>query len=178
MTTGALATILRVGLLVTALILGPAAAPALAHGIDVTAALEPKDGPVVASLELTDETGQVCLTFDREIGASAQASIEMRSGMPLVDLGSGFGSTERCQFLDVDSVDQVIADVGAHRLTVLDPETSETASGQLAKPTAPVAIGIEADSPESESTGPNLPLIFGIGAALGIAIAVIRKRLR
>ena len=99
MTTGALATILRAGFLATALILGPAPGLALAHGIDVTAALESNDGPVATHLELTEQA-------------------------------------------------------------------------------APVAIGIESDTTESDSTGPNVPLIFGIGATLGIAIAVIRNRLR
>ena len=68
-------------------------------------------------------------------------------------------------------------------ITVLDPETAQTASGQLATPAVPVTVRIEletaeSDSDDTDSSGVNVPLVFGVGAGIGVAIAVIRKRLR
>jgi hypothetical protein len=182
MTARALRATLVAGALASALLLWSSASPAAAHGIVISAVLDSGGDPLAARLELTDETGEICLALDRDTHASAQAMIETLDGTLVVELGSGFGSAERCQFLDVESVDSVLADVDQHQLTILDPETGNTISGQLTKPPAPSPVGIESSAPEGSASsgpdGPNVPLIFGVGAALGVGIAVIRKRRR
>jgi hypothetical protein len=181
MTARAFGTTLRTATFATALILGISASPAGAHGVEITTTIGGSDGPILASLELTDETGEICLTLDR--GIEVDVTIETLDGIAVVELGNGFGPTERCQFLEVDSVNKVLADVNGHQVTVFDTETGQAASGQLAKPAPPVAVRVESDSIQSDSddtdsSGVNVPLVFGVGAGIGVAIAVIRKRLR
>ena len=160
---------------IIALILTTYGTTAAAHGVEVTAEID----DTTATLELTDETGEVCIGIDPAPRSTAVVAIvEDSSDEVLLILGEGFNATPSCQFFDVDVVNGVLADVDAHRLVVASGSTE--ASGVLTKPRLPdsetakaVDDDAEAQPVESET---NVPLVFGVGVAIGIAAVVIRKR--
>ena len=163
-----------------AVVLATYGAPASAHGVEVTADV----GEAKATLELTDETGEVCVAIDPAPQNSAVVAIaESAGGEVRLILGEGFGPGSRCQFFDVDIVNSVLADVDAHRLVIAfgNDESSgvltkprlsdsETATGEVSEETAPGDVV----TPEAAET--NVPLVFGIGLALGLGAVLIRKR--
>lgn len=153
-----------------AVVLAAHSGPAAAHGIDITAEI---DG-TVATLELTDETGEVCAAIDPAPENSAVVAIvDDATNEVLVILGEGFSTTPSCQFFDVDVVNGVLENVDAHRLVIAFGNSE--ASGVLAKPALPQSeTAIQPD--DGEDDGPNVPLIFGVGASLGIALVILRKR--
>lgn len=152
-----------------ALVLAAHAGVASAHGVEVTADL---DG-TIATLELTDETGEVCVSVDPASEASAVAAVvDGSTDEVLLILGEGFGTTESCRFHDVDIVNGVLADVDAHRF-VLAFGNDET-SGVLMKPRLPDPPS-RVGATESDG-GFNGPVVFAVGASLGLALVVLRKR--
>ena len=158
-----------------ALVLMTYSTSASAHGVDVTAEI---DG-AIATLELTDETGEVCVGIDpAPEKAAVVAIINDISEEVLLILGEGFDTTPSCQFFDVDIVNDILADVDAHRLVVAFG--SGESSGVLTKPRlsdSETAIGaVDGAAEASSESGTNVPLVFGAGIALGIAGVVIRKR--
>ncbi len=151
-------------------------APASAHGVEVTADI---DGST-ATLELTDETGEVCVAVDPAPPAAAVVAIvDDESDEVLLILGEGFNATSACQFFDVDIVNGILADVDAHRLVIASGRSES--SGLLTKPRvseSETAIA-PSDDDTAETIGEsetNVPLVFGVGIAIGIAAVVIRKR--
>lgn len=153
-----------------ALILVTHAGHAAAHGVDVTAEI---DGSV-AALELTDETGEVCVAVDPAPENSAVVAIvDDATDEVLLILGEGFGPASTCQFFDVDIVNGVLDNVDAHRVVIAFGNSE--ASGVLAKP--PLADSETAGQPAgSEDDGLNASLVFGVGASVGVALVVLRKR--
>lgn len=148
------------------------ASPVGAHGVDIIADLEGRP----AQLELTDETGEVCLRFSSAVDPADLITIAVVStGQTALELGGGFGVEEVCQFLDPDSVDAVLADVDGHELVRRQPNGS-VSRATLQKPLPPVSETALVDT--TDDGGPNVRLIFAIGGCLGIAIAVLRKRFR
>ncbi len=80
------------------LVLVAHAGAAAAHGVDVTAEV---DG-VTAALELTDETGEVCVAIDPAPEDSAvSAIVNDETDEVILILGEGFGTTQSCQFLAI-----------------------------------------------------------------------------
>lgn len=143
-----------------------------AHGVDITADV---DG-TTATLELTDETGEVCIAVDPAPENSAvHAIVDEDSNEVLLILGEGFGPAESCQFFDVDVVNGILADVDGHRLVIAFGGSE--ASGLLSKPALPeseTATGVVAADAETSET--NTTLVFGAGIALGVLAVVVRKR--
>jgi len=157
-----------------ALVLAGYSTAAAGHGVDITAEIDDS----IATLELTDETGEVCIAIDPAPQTSAVAAITEASGSEvLLILGEGFGPASGCQFFDVDIVNDILADVDAHQLVVAFG--NEEASGVLTKPRladSETATGEVVDDTATETAETNVPLVFGAGLALGIAAVVIRKR--
>ena len=143
---------------------------AAAHGVDVTAEV---DGALV-TLELTDETGGVCTTVEPiPEPSTVLAIVENDTEEVLIILGEGFGTAPACQFFDVDTVNAVLADVDAYSAVLAFG--NDVSSGELTKPRLPesetaISAGEQADD------GRNVPLVFGVGAVLGVAGVLIRKR--
>lgn len=159
-----------------ALVLMAHSAPASAHGVEVTAQID----DATATLELTDETGEVCIAIEpAPENAAVVAIVEDASDEILLILGEGVTATSSCQLFDVAIVNGILGDVDAHRLVVAFG--NRESSGVLAKPRLPdseTATGVD-DAVQTEApaeNGPNVPLVFGIGIALGLATVVIRKR--
>lgn len=154
-----------------ALVLTTHAHTAAAHGVEVTAEVDDS----VATLELTDETGEVCIGIDPAPESSAVvAVVESSTNEVLIILGEGFGPAQACQFFDVDTVNAVLADVDAHSLVIAFGNNES--SGVLTKPRLPDSETATAATEDAEAGDLNVPLIFGAGAVLGIAAVVIRKR--
>lgn len=155
-----------------ALVLTTLSSPAAAHGVDITADV---DG-TAAALELTDETGEVCIAVDPAPENSAvHAIVDDVSNEVLLILGEGFGADESCQFFDIDVVNGILADVDAHRLVIAFGGSE--ASGLLAKPVLPESeTATGASTTEVETSETNTTLVFGVGIALGVAAVVVRKR--
>lgn len=161
-----------------------AATPAAAHGVDVSADL----GDAIVHLELTDETGRVCARVDGEAASAASFEVaDLASGATILDLGESLGPDEECQFLDADTVDDVLADVDGHELVRTSPDGSVDRA-PLRKPLPPESetalpassASTEAeddDTAEAADDGPNVALVFAIGAAAGLVLTVVRKRL-
>ena len=127
----------------------------------------------MATLELTDETGEVCFAIDPPPEDSAvSAIVDGETNDVVLILGEGFGTTPGCQFFDVAVVDSVLADVDAHRLIIAFGNAES--SGVLTKPQLPESETSTVD--QAGDDGPNVPLIFGVGASLGVAIVILRKR--
>lgn len=143
-----------------------------AHGVDVSADV---DG-ATATLELTDETGEVCIAVDPAPENSAvHAIVDEDSNEVLLILGEGFGADESCQFFDVDVVNGILADVDAHRLVIAFGGSES--SGQLTKPVLPESETATGAAPtEAETSETNTTLVFGAGIALGVLAVVVRKR--
>lgn len=166
------ASVITVGLLI--------ATPAAAHGVDIEVDTTSSDFDVV-ELELTDETGEVCVVVEPAIDAAASVAITDVDGTVVVDIGGGLGPDQACRFLDVDAVNAVLADVDGHRLRI-DGELALDSA--LSKPVAPISDSATGDSAtaqlaeDDEDSGPSLPVVFGVGAAVGIGIAVLRSRRR
>lgn len=156
-----------------ALVLATYSAPASAHGVEVTAEID----DTVATLVLTDETGEVCIGIDpAPENAAVTAIAETDSGEVILILGEGFGPSSSCQFFDADVVNSILDDVDAHRLVIAFG--NDEASGVLTKPrlTDSETATETASQVTTETAETNVPLVFGIGLALGVSAVVIRKR--
>lgn len=156
----------------TLLILAAHPSSASAHGVEVTARVD----QTTATLELTDETGEVCISVEPALANMAVAAIADDTDEIVLILGENFEPTPACQFFDVDTVNAILADVDAHRLVIASGSTE--ASGVLVKPPPPESETALVDSTADDGQGPNTTLVFVGGLALGIAIVVVRKRLR
>lgn len=170
----------RCGLAVctTSLVLLTHAGMASAHGVDISAELEPvsdEGDAMVATLQLTDETGEVCVAIDPAPPSTAVSAIRPTGDNVLIILGEGFGPSEACQLFDVDAVNAVLADVDAHEFVLAFGDNES--SGTLTKPAPPESETALADA-AAEDDEINVPLVFGVGAAIGVTFAVVRSRLR
>jgi len=130
-----------------------------AHGIVVTAnlvAVETGTSTGSAEMEISDETGKICLDLTLvNVDEPQLVVITKGPGVDaetvVVELQMPSGNDPDCTFADVTAVEGILADVASHYLTVTtQAEPTGAIQGRLEKPLPP------SFPPQAESASPSL----------------------
>lgn len=161
-------------ILSTLMIAPPAAS---AHGVSIE--IELREGSL--ELEFTDETGETCAALDVGGSTPLPATVVVRpveDGRDLLALALPVVGEEVCGLVPIGVVARILADTDAHVAEVRDADGRALGSGALHKPLPPGFEVAETEVAEASDDGPDRTLVFVIGAAVGVGVAVVRRRRR